>query len=195
MTVNSTEISNLALSLVTLEGINSYEEDMTKRGATVRLWLPFCRKSILTSFNFNFAVKYLKVAVWNDAITRPEDCVKILSINDGNILYRLSGEEIILSYAVPSSNSAMSSSVTLAYIYDNKDYNTWSHQVIELLAYKLAIKLAHALKPDKELVQLLTLQETKIASVVTSALAQEENRSNIRMNPFSSPLNYKKYTI
>lgn len=183
----ATDVANLALGLLHMEPINSIDESDYISATTMAFWLPITRREVLTEFNFSFAVLKRAVAVEDgNIITPPIDMIKLIKIGyQGDVKYELVNGAIYLL----SSSYYPGNLVELYYVVDVTNYTDWDHAVVMLLAYTLAVRTSHILKPNSQLLASLAIEKTRMASALTAALGQELGDRNVLMDPYSGYLN------
>jgi hypothetical protein len=160
------EICNLALSLINAGTVADITTNpQTPEELECQRWYDTVRRSILRKYVWNFAKKRTTISRtgtpsfdFADKYTLPIDYIRLLNFGNSDdvntyytyqrssYLYDIVGRDILL-------NNSGVTSLNIVYIYDNINVNEYDALFIDVLALKLAYKMAYRFTVKKNLVE------------------------------------------
>ena len=165
------DICNLALDHVGDLPISSVEVPTDARGEVMARWYDQTRRSVLREYCWNFAQKYTTLArtgdgegPHDDKYLMPADCVR-LNVVGTDIYDRIEDYDISGRYIHTSAGA----SLAIRYNRDIDQVSQMDVLFINILAMRLAIKIAYKMSKKKSIVEmlegLLSREEGKAISV------------------------------
>ena len=141
MGLSSTEVANMALTMIGAAGQITSLDDSSKEARICKMHYEQSRKSLLRLHPWNFAEARVTLSPldetptfgWTYAMQLPGDCLRILDVDDGEAEYKIEGRKMLID-----SNSA-----DLRYIRDIQDFE--EPLFIEALVAFLAFKISYAI--------------------------------------------------
>lgn len=151
MAVTQISICNSALAKVGQAPISSITQETRAAQIINSLW-SLIQDEMLSCHEWNFAIKRVDLSPTSDEPAYeftyeydiPNDCLRVLEtetdVTTINDRWVVEGRKIL-------SND---SEISIRYIFRNEDYNSWSPQFAEVMAWKIAHSIAYALTQSTE---------------------------------------------
>lgn len=151
MAITQIGICNSALAKVGQAPISSITQE-TRAAQIINSIFDLIQDEVLSHHPWNFAIK--RVALSPTATTPvyefdfeydlPNDCLRVLELETDvtmiDMNWMVEGRKIL------SNDEA----INIRYIYRNDDYNSWSPQFAEVMAWRIAMEIAYALTQSSE---------------------------------------------
>lgn len=145
--MTSTDISNLALSILKSSSINDIDDTKDHKSYLCKAWYEIRRKNLLQEGNWRFALKEINlIKAKGNSFLLPPDLLKIIKFSDKNTIQ--------IGNIAKSDNDFLK----LTYIKDEKNTSNFTSTFIEALVYSLAYQLSFEIIGDKNTTQFI---ETK----------------------------------
>lgn len=171
------DVVNSALVLIGSESIMSMDET-SKEARTSKLVFKSCRQFVLRAHPWNFAVDRVSLSPLSTApafgfaarFQIPPDGIRILSVNDGDVDYRIEGRTILTD----------EETIELRYVKDEVDITKWDSMACEGLAAYLAWKIAYKITGSDSLKDELWKNFNMVLKKARNVDAQEEPASELQ---------------
>jgi hypothetical protein len=145
--ITDTSISNSALIKIGAQRINNLDES-NKRAQLCKEQFPKIKVALLRSHPWNFAIKRVELSMdttapvfeYTNQYTLPSDCLRVLRLEDENIVFKVEGTKLLTNSDV----------LKMEYIADVATGN-FDPMFAETFAFKLALDIAYALTNSSSL--------------------------------------------
>lgn len=183
----SVEIVNIALAHLGESPIQSLDEG-TVPANTAKIFYDPARKAVLRDYNWNFALKTVRLAKLVEtpvdfrwAFSLPSDCLRAIRLRSEGIPdFSGPGLRFVVRGGVVCTDE---DPALLEYVYDCTDPGQFDDKFIEALSYQLASKMAMAIKGSMEMTaQMMNLYREVVSQA--AALSGRENRDAGHDNPY-----------
>ncbi len=160
-TLTKVNILNMALDYVGQAPISSIDPASSRLETVVARHYDPVRRALLREYMWNFAKARAVLARsgtpefdYTDAFTLPADCVRVISITDSNGIvdlldYDIQGRDLYI-------DAGGATALYLRYVKDTEEISEFDPIFVQLLALRLALKLAYRLSLKKGLVDQLS---------------------------------------
>lgn len=171
--MNSTEICNLALSILKASPINNLESNDPKANLCKR-WYGLKKQNLLSKHNWSFAIKKLFLPKNNEGnFLLPGDLIKVLKYSNENI--KQMGDEIISS----------ADNLELYYISDVNE-SLFTSEFINVFSMLMAYTLSFELIGDRVLSNSLKQEYLRLLSTINvdNPLKRKKIKSNFLLHRY-----------
>jgi hypothetical protein len=154
-TTSEVDICNQALDLIKAPNISSLTESSEAARKCNRHYAK-CRDTLLEEYPWNFAIQRATFSEdteeplfeYEHQYVIPSDCLRILSIYNYTGPWRREGQRLLVDI-----DSSSSDSCYVRYIKKVTDVSDFDPMFVEALVYRLAAKLAIAIRNDEDLAE------------------------------------------